>query len=1111
MVGLSGIINGLRIDDRSSLAELEKTIANKDIRHGVFRQSTNFRNMNLMSNYENGGRFRVDAVNTYGYFCYDKSTASLVRPSMRADNIGTSAEIDFYGNNSNLNFVTTDSFLGYNHIIRANNIDRKKARTTWENDYSIQNPTNGSLKKYMDEFDKSFSIGVVFDNSAYGDLYEKNDYDSMETINNGDLLGTIGNIVRTSMVSSDKMSKQKRYVSYDEVKKVFSTEPIVGVEYFNNRNIKYPESVYSSEGVLGKNTDRMEEQFKFSMNLGLNTKSNQYAFDDIPDFIFDPGSVRGRSDYKDRDVVKDNGGFLTKYNDVSGARSYFHYEESDNNHAVTKIDESETYKDSTVIIDNFSGDTVSRLLSKTNELFKQNKIKSLVNRFSTGKIDVNDELETSYSQYGLSRGRNLLSNDSESKTGFFNPYCRVWTAARQYSKLKHRIRPFYDSDGNDIGIKDLQSSFGELRPNNGAERLEKFGVLKNNGFVKICPEHKDGVLSDDKIKKYMFSIENLAWKDVITTAGLSEEQKGPNNGRIMWFPPYNLKFTENVNVEWNSNKFIGRGEQIYTYTNTDRSGTLSFTLLIDHPSILNKWRTTADGIDKDPYENDILRFFAGCCPLEGNVAGSQQSPEGTGDDKVLANNLKRGKKSKTYAYVVFFPNNYSGRNDGVEQAIDVLSRYETTYSDIISDVDSDFSGHTAYNENTSENSLNSNPSRENIDKIRATLLSDEGDLAYGEDDDAPLVIIPLFNPESGLSSLPELVTNDEIFGNNIGDCQIEKIRVKGFASSHGDRTINNKLAMRRAQMIIAMVKHSCFYLSNSKYQVDDTEVIDVIEDNTNESRNEIDAKIARSAVLMIDVTWKDAVRVPSSVEYGGNGVEISAALNQEYEKDRNIDRDPEEKKIASNTRMLENQVYKYDNEYLYFSEVVGDDLVYKNIIDKVRYFSPAFHSITPEGFNSRLTFLQQCTRQGPTLSRSGGRVNTESSDYLKFGGNLSFGRPPYCILRIGDFFHTKICITSLSIDYDNGGGLQWDLNPEGIGVQPMYANININFNFIGGQDIAGPVERLQNAVSYNYYANASIYDIKADAGRVTNGLEEGPSKVPYDPFNGEDVDYYSNS
>ena len=73
----------------------------------------------------------------------------------------------------------------------------------------------------------------------------------------------------------------------------------------------------------------------------------------------------------------------------------------------------------------------------------------------------------------------------------------------------------------------------------------------------------------------------------------------------------------------------------------------------------------------------------------------------------------------------------------------------------------------------------------------------------------------------------------------------------------------------------------------------------------------------------------------------------------------------------------------------------------------------------------------------------------------------------------------------MSIDYDNNGGIQWDLNPEGAGVQPMYANININFNFIGGQDIAGPIERLQNAVTANYYANASFYDNRAD--RVSYG------------------------
>ena len=187
--------------------------------------------------------------------------------------------------------------------------------------------------------------------------------------------------------------------------------------------------------------------------------------------------------------------------------------------------------------------------------------------------------------------------------------------------------------------------------------------------------------------------------------------------------------------------------------------------------------------------------------------------------------------------------------------------------------------------------------------------------------------------------------------------------------------------------------------------------------------------------------------------------------------------------IATLTQVETPTGYSYDNEYLYFATISEDNnLVHKNIVDKVKYFSPAFHSITPEGFNARLTFLHQCTRQGPTHSVSGGRVNTESDNYLKYAGNLAFGRPPYCILRIGDFFNTKIVITSISIQYGNNGGVQWDLNPEGIGVQPMYADVSINFNFIGGQDLSGPVERLQNAVTANYYANASVYSRHADNG-----------------------------
>ena len=57
-----------------------------------------------------------------------------------------------------------------------------------------------------------------------------------------------------------------------------------------------------------------------------------------------------------------------------------------------------------------------------------------------------------------------------------------------------------------------------------------------------------------------------------------------------------------------------------------------------------------------------------------------------------------------------------------------------------------------------------------------------------------------------------------------------------------------------------------------------------------------------------------------------------------------------------------------------------------------------------------------------------------------------------------------------------------NLNTEGAGIQPMFANVNINFKFLGGQDIGGVVERLQNAISSNYYANASVYD--SVAGKV---------------------------
>ena len=48
---------------------------------------------------------------------------------------------------------------------------------------------------------------------------------------------------------------------------------------------------------------------------------------------------------------------------------------------------------------------------------------------------------------------------------------------------------------------------------------------------------------------------------------------------------------------------------------------------------------------------------------------------------------------------------------------------------------------------------------------------------------------------------------------------------------------------------------------------------------------------------------------------------------------------------------------------------------------------------------------------------------------------------------------------------------------------------NMNIDIIGGSDISAPIKRLQNAVSFNYYANTSIYDNRSDIGQYDGNGE----------------------
>lgn len=782
-----------------------------------------------------------------------------------------------------------------------------------------------------------------------------------------------------------------------------------------------------------------------------------------------------------------NGGGHSAYNVSEGTRSYSFYQEAEKGAVPTEL-ETSVSNGSTVLLDSYSG--ASRLLRKTNQLFKEAKINSLINRFHTDAKDINSELITAAdSNFGLSRGRNLLKKKYEGKqvgdttTGYDNPYCRVWTAHHQYSKLKDRIRPFVSDDGKPLSLSETQSNYGLLRPEEGLTRLNNYSVLSADGFVKITPTHDNGKLVQeaDKLKNYMFSIENLAWRDVTkneNSKALSKEQRGPNGGRIMWFPPYNLKFSENVNVNWNANSFIGRGEEIYTYTNTVRSGTLDFTLLIDHPSILNKWRgTSKDVVEKEEREKDLLRFFAGCGNLNDEVEAQKpvKETETPTVGEVPLTTPEPTFYSKDIAYVIFFPNDFSAKdyvnNGNLDDAITILKSYNGGGS--YDGRDESYKHEILQSYNLESKGFTPSEYEENI---KRQLLGE-----YGDD-----IEIKFFDDLEAISSN---FSGSTIFGHPSVNCEIKNVTVKGFASSHGYESNNRDLCNRRRTFIQKLIECKCQELSeaNVEYVKLEGSTISVPDIDGREDVNSLNAKIARAAYAVVSVSWKEeniAYNAPSEgTSFSVNGQNLSS----EYKSKKTA----ETIATASSVTYTEED-YTYDNEYLYFANVRGNEMIYKNILDKVRYFDPAFHSVTPEGFNARLTFLHQCTRQGPTNAVTSGRVKGKktdesgntltngSPDYLKFAGNLSFGRAPYCILRIGDFFNTKICIDSMSINYDNNGGVQWDLNPEGVGVQPMYANISISFKFLGGQDITRPIERLQNAVTANYYANASVYNRHAD-------------------------------
>jgi hypothetical protein len=792
--------------------------------------------------------------------------------------------------------------------------------------------------------------------------------------------------------------------------------------------------------------------------------------------------------------------------------------------------------------------------------------------------------------------------------------CRVWTKPRPYAKItdlvryKELIRKERNSVIDRFGNYNIFPS--ELNVNTGYGR-------EGSGFGDAAVEF----FNERRARKYMFSIENLAWRDYKATNyfGISELpdcEKGPNGGRVMWFPPYDIQFTDNTTANWTSHQFLGRPEPVYTYNNSERTGSLSWKIVVDHPSILNLLTQKELARLSDGEVDELLSaFWAGCLEFDvfelariwnqfsqsdidyfkkiiGDLDLTKSNEilkpklektityKKTDDDQNLDVNLEKP-KSLINNHNLFFENDVPlNPNDFTKNANNPSAIYDTgkiesydilfnRYLELTKGID------LGKNVETTKNNYRSVDIDPELIKYDYTI----GNKSAENYMESPTMDPKWYGMDSQYRLIREDLSNTKYKGFDL------KINIEAHASpiapDRNNTEYNNALSRRR---FISVVKWLVTKVMNQGdlgkiYYNDETEVTTeslekfLKEQHENNNLGTINFKrengkpnggkddITFILTKASGISSTDAIKaiLPSApvagpdkniyfivdaptpnsttkVQYccfeteeiankaisekwvpqfpndnigtinakGGRPykdvvcgalsivssyarrVSLNVTVSKKPENPEKTQPIPEDTiiQIPGEQPLTYQNVTKRDiaqriinkmiTECDYF-ELLKEDtpFLYDSLKQKLKYFQPAFHATTPEGLNSRLTFLQQCLRPGETIKRKLGEDFCDAS-------NTAFGKPPICVLRIGDFYHTKIAIDNLQISYEP---LVWDLNPEGIGAQPMIANIQLSFKYIGGSGLRKHVDELQNALSFNYYANADVYDDRTFANK----------------------------
>ena len=719
---------------------------------------------------------------------------------------------------------------------------------------------------------------------------------------------------------------------------------------------------------------------------------------------------------------------------------------------------------------------------------------------------------------------------------------------REYCRVFQKDTPY-------LTYADLQKTDGITT----SGRKFNNSVLDNTYNLNIAPLRNPGSTNiiDSKVKKYMFSLENLAWRTSdqpgYTYDDLPTCEKGPNGGRIMWFPPYDISFNEDVRASWNPTKFLGRPEPIYTYANTTRSGSVSWKIVVDTPAAMNTIieKQLANRPSKE-VDSIIDSFFAGCVKYDiydlatkfNTIPTSElytyqqllNEPRLTEEELgSIYSNIPKDISTNIGSSAEGNSGNSDGLNAGVNNKETTTNKTDTTLQVFLESIQK-FIDYSFYFDNDY-------PEGYSTDAVTASQPYDYWYNQYLSVKGTNYITNPPEYVYTGSKkyenkSVVQKFFNDIIIG-NYQSIQIDflnklkeiiidkngsvKIELQGSASAPAKINYNRNLSKRRINSVIQWFRGKT--IGDKTISALESEGRITFIENSNGEEITIPQK---------DGTVFEEVNCSQDISLTPNGVENSIAQwysipamacrrvriariepsipDPPFELEElpdpvteviitndvtgnttgstiTIPPGPKPVKIPDPLKKVKEGISKKILRYLFsecdYFEVIKETnpMVYDSIKEKIKYFSPAFHSTTPEGLNARLTFLNQCMRPGQTIPVIGPDGRPKHNDAL----NTSFGAPPVLVLRIGDFYHTKIIPNNISITYDP---LVFDINPEGIGVQPMIAKVSLGFDFIGGSGLAGPIEQLQNALSFNYYANTEIYDERAIATEDTSERDE---------------------